>query len=316
MGKVDVAAREYLGDKDRFADAFNYLLYGGRSVIRADALRPLDSSGVVTAAKAGRRAKPTSKMRDTVKVWQAMEGGNVAYAILGIEEQTYACREMPVRCMLYDAMTYDQQVADAAKANRANGAEGQSGGDFLSKLRLEDSIVPVVTLVIYLGAGEWDAPDSLHELFGEADDDVIKYIPDYRVNLVVPSRLGDSEFDKFSTELGLVLKYVKHSKSKEDLGRMVSEDARYRELGAESAALINVATSSRLAIHEREGKVDMCKAIDDMRQESREEGEHRNLLECARSLMAYTGWDVMEVLKSIGVPEADRLAIARELGTV
>ena len=60
----------------------------------------------------------------------------------------------------------------------------------------------------------------------------------------------------------------------------------------------------------------MCRAIDEMRRKSREEGDRRRLLESARNLMAYTGWDVMEALKSIGVPEADRPAIARELGAV
>ncbi len=307
---------EYLGNKDRFADAFNYLLYDGCGVIRAEELRPFGASGVVTAAKAGSRVKPTWKSRDTVRVWQAMEGDGAAYAILGLEEQAYVSREMPARCMLYDAMSYDRQVAEIARVNRANGSTESSSGDFLSKLRANDVLVPVVTLVIYLRAGEWDAPESLHGLFGNAGDDVLRFVPDYKVNLVAPSRVGDSEFDKFSTELGLVLKYIKHSRSKADLGRMVGEDGRYRELGAESAAFINVVTDSHLAIGQREGKVDMCRAIDEMRRESREEGEHNKLIENARNLIANTGWDAMEALRMIGVPEADRPAIARELGTL
>lgn len=66
----------------------------------------------------------------------------------------------------------------------------------------------------------------------------------------------------------------------------------------------------------REGKADMCKAIDDMRRESREEGAHGSLLENARSLIANTGWDAMEALRMLGVPEDDRPAIARELGAL
>lgn len=100
------------------------------------------------------------------------------------------------------------------------------------------------------------------------------------------------------------------------MGRMVGEDGRYRELGAESAAFINVVTDSHLAIGQREGKVDMCRAIDEMRRESREEGEHNKLIENARNLIANTGWDAMEALRMIGVPEADRPAIARELGAL
>ena len=92
------------------------------------------------------------------------------------------------------------------------------------------------------------------------------------------------------------------------------------QIGAESVEFINVVTNSRLKIDEREGKVDMCRAIDEMRRKSEERGielgERRRMLECARNLMANTGWDAMEALKSIGVPEADRPAIAKELGSV
>ena len=49
---------------------------------------------------------------------------------------------------------------------------------------------------------------------------------------VVPSRMADSEFEKFSTELGLVLKYVKHSNGDEDLAKMIESDERYRRIGA------------------------------------------------------------------------------------
>jgi hypothetical protein len=105
---------------------------------------------------------------------------------------------------------------------------------------------------------------------------------------------------------------------------MVSEDERYRRIGAESAALINEVTNSRLEIVEREGEVDMCRAIDEMRRKSKEEGvkqgiekgDRSRLLESARNLMANTGWDAVEALRMIGVPESDRPAIAKELGAV
>lgn len=88
----------------------------------------------------------------------------------------------------------------------------------------------------------------------------------------------------------------------------------------------------------------MCRAIDEMRRESRKEGvkqgmkkgvkkgikkgvkkgvkqgikqgEHSKLLESTRSLIANTGWDAMQALRMLGVPEDDRSAIARELGAL
>jgi hypothetical protein len=234
--------------------------------------------------------------------------------------------------MLYDAMAYDRQVKRIAKRNKAAKKWGSTSGEFLSGMLRSDTLSPVITLVLYLGAEEWDEPESLHGLFSCGDDTVLRFVPDYRLNLVVPHRIGDPDFEKFSTELGLVLKYIKHSVDDEDLGRMVEEDARYRRIGAESAALINVVTKSGLEIADGEREVDMCRAIDEMRRKSREEGieqgieqgikkgieqgDRRRLLESARNLMADTGWGAVEALRMIGVPEADRPAIVKELGAM
>ena len=328
MGNVDVMARDYLSDKHRFADAFNYLLYGGRRIIDPDGLVPFDTSVAAMDAKKRSRKGTASKTRDTLKLWRAMEGEGAAYAILGLEEQTHVSRVMPTRCMLYDAMAYDRQVKRIAKRNKAAKEWGSTSGEFLSGMLRSDTLLPVITLVLYLGAEEWDEPESLHGLFGCADDTVLRFVPDYRLNLVVPHRIGDPDFEKFSTELGLVLKYIKHSVDDEDLGRMVEEDARYRRIGAESAALINAVTKSGLEIADGEREVDMCRAIDEMRRKSREEGieqgiekgiekgDRRRLLESARNLMANTGWGAVEALRMIGVPEADRPAIAKELGAM
>ena len=324
MGKVDVMAREYLSDRHRFADAFNYLLYGGRRIIDAERLQPFDTAESTTNTKKTSRLKPASKARDTLKLWQAMKGEDAAYAILGLEEQTYVSRAMSARCMLYDAMAYDRQVKRIAKQNKAQKRWGSTNGEFLSGMLRSDVLLPVITLVLYLGAEEWDEPESLHGIFGNVSDDLLRYIPDYRINLVAPARMNKPDFEKFSTELGLVLKYIKYSGDDEGLGRMVSEDTRYRSIGADSAALINAVTKSRLEIDEGDEEVDMCRAIDEMRRKSREEGmesgiakgDRRRLLADVRGLMANTGWGAMEALRMIGVPEADRPAIARELGAV
>ena len=47
-----------------------------------------------------------------------MEDGETAYVLLGIENQTEVHYAMPVRNMLYDAMQYNQQVADIAAMHK------------------------------------------------------------------------------------------------------------------------------------------------------------------------------------------------------
>ncbi|MEE1158124.1 MAG: hypothetical protein UHS51_01760, partial [Atopobiaceae bacterium] len=72
-------------------------------------------------------------------------------------------------------------------------------------------------------------------------------------------RMPDEELDAFSTDVGLALKYIKHSSDKEELGTMVHEDGRFGSVDPETAEFLNVVTGSNLAIRTEGGRVDMCK---------------------------------------------------------
>lgn len=173
---------------------------------------------------------------------------------------------------------------------------------------------PVVTLVLYLSPDDWTWAESLHDVIGYADERLMALVPDYRMNLVAPARKSDKELDAFSKEVGLALKYIKHSKDKEDLDRIVREDSRYRSVGAETAEFISIMTGSNLAFEEEEGKFDMCKAIDDMRAEERLEGRLEGRIESLRGLMASTGWGLARALDALGVPQDERDTLVAELG--
>ena len=44
MGNIDTITKEYISDNRRFADLFNYLIYGGREVIRPQDLEERDAT--------------------------------------------------------------------------------------------------------------------------------------------------------------------------------------------------------------------------------------------------------------------------------
>ena len=125
------------------------------------------------------------------------------------------------------------------------------------------------------------------------DNTLLKHVQDYRLEIVAPNDLQDSDFDRFATDLGRVLKYVKHSDEKEKLAIIVSQDERYRSLDEESALLINAVTNSKLEFEVSEGKVDMCKAIDEMRKESWDKGREDMRREMAPAIreMRKESWD-------------------------
>ena len=86
MGKKDTVTKEYMRDPAVFADAFNKFLYHGEQVIKPENLTELDTTEIALPYGEAGSAVPEQKYRDVLKL--AMTDGNVAYGILGIEDQS------------------------------------------------------------------------------------------------------------------------------------------------------------------------------------------------------------------------------------
>ena len=304
MGKIDTQAKQYMGDNARFADAFNYFIYGGKQVIDPAVLTELDTTEIVIPY--GNKTKaPVQKFRDLLKSWQVKTDGETVYAVLGTELESDVNYAMPVKAGLYDFMHYAKQVEIAGKAHREQKVP-LSRGEFLSGFRKEDHLIPVVTLVIFLKDTEWDGPTHLREMFSDTGEQLLSFVNDYTINLLAPIGIPPEDFRKFKTDVGLLLSYIKNQKNKEKLDAIVHENDRFRSIDPETASLINTITGSKLKYDTKEDKVDMCQAIDEMRQESREEGAEANCLQNIRNVMEglkYTAQQAMDLLK---IPASDR----------
>ena len=166
LGKIDVITKEYMKDPVIFADVFNKFLYHGKQVIRPESLIEMDSAEVVVPYGEGKAGVPEQKYRDALKLM--MTDGNIAYCILGCEDQSRVHYAMPVKNMLYDSMQYARQVTKAAKSHRQEKEHKPSSGEFLGGFHKTDRLIPVVTLVIYWGPDRWDGPLSLKEMYAAA----------------------------------------------------------------------------------------------------------------------------------------------------
>ena len=277
MSDKDNVSKKYLQDKDRFADLFNFYLYDGQQIIQPAQLREMDTTDITLPYGQDGRVSSVQKQRDIIKVVSAMTDGHCDYLLLAIEVQSELHYAMPPKNMLYDAMQYADQVSQTAKTHRKNQDEASSG-EFLSGFYKTDKLLPVITLTVYLDAAEWDAPRSLHEMLLVEDERLLPFIPDYKLNLITPADIADTDFTKFHTELSPVLKYLKYSRSKDKLNEVVHIDPVYRCLDRDSAEIINIVTGSNLSIEEGKESIDMCQAIEEMRAESRAEGEAKGIL--------------------------------------
>ena len=265
MGAADTVTKAYMKENTVFADAFNYLLYRGRAVVDPTQLQELDTTEIALPFGA--------QDGDVLKSAVIKEDGEAAYILLGIENQTDIHYAMPVRNAVYDALQYGRQVADIAKKHRREDASSKahSRGEYLSGFYKDDRLTPVITLVLHFGANEWNGPLSLHEMMNVKNRELLRFVQDYQVHLIDPARLSEEELAKFSTSLREVMGYIKYSKDKKKLSEFLKENPRML-IEANAARVIKAVTNTPLDIPEDAEVVDMCKAVEDMMNESKTKG--------------------------------------------
>lgn len=288
MAAKDTVTKDYMKDAKVFADAFNYLLFEGNPVIEPSKLHELDPTEIGMPYGEGKTRATVQKFRDGLKYLTAMEDKNAAYLLLGIENQSEVHYAMAVKNMVYDALQYAAQVEkaakshrDAAKKNRSDKAEETGAekrgirleaGEYLSGFHKGDRLLPVITLVLLFNPEPWDAPMSIHDMLSVQDLKILSFVPDYKINLIAPAQMEAKDMDKFKSSLREVLLYIKYSQNKEQLGKLLETDSRFRGLDVEAAVVIDTVTNSQLKFDRKEKKVDMCQAVADMRKEERQEG--------------------------------------------
>lgn len=288
MGFADTVTKAYMKDNTVFADAFNYLIYGGKAVVDPKQLQELDTTEIALPfgtqdAESKQPEEAVQKYRDVLKSAIIKQDDAAAYILLGIENQTDIHYAMPVRNIIYDALQYGKQVADIAARHRArNGdAKGHSRGEYLSGFYKEDKITPVITLVLHFGANEWDGPLSLHEMMAVQDAALLHFVQDYQLHLIDPAKLSAEDLGRFSSSLREVIGYIKYSKDKERLSEFLTDNPRML-LEANAARVIKAVTNTPLEIPEGAEVIDVCKAVEEMMNESEERGELRMLVQLVR----------------------------------
>lgn len=183
--------------------------------------------------------------------------------------------------MIYDALQYGRQVTDTAARHRKNRKsakqqEKDHGDDYtkaeyLSGFYKDDVLKPVITLVIHFGTDPWDAPLSLHEMMNIQDENLLRFVQDYRIHLIDPARLTEEDLEKFSSSLREVMEYIRYSKDKKKLLEILKDNPRMM-LDRKAAVVIKTITNTPIEIPEETEVIDVCKAVEDMLKESREQG--------------------------------------------
>ncbi len=279
-------------------------------MILPEQLTERDSAKIALPYGADSAVVPVQKFRDVQKLYAAMKDGKMEYVLYGAENQAEIHYAMPVKNNLYDALEYAGQVEEAAKSHRKEmkrkkeqgeisaeeGRKTPNAGEFLSGFWAGDRLIPSITVTIFFGSEEWDGPLSLFEMMDVSDPDVLACMDNYHVRLIAPAQMADEEIMKFQSSLREVMLFIKYSKDKENLSRVLAaNEKRFREVERRAADVIEAITNSGIKYDKSEEVVDVCQAI----QEIRKESEQKKAMEIARNFYNL-GVDVEKISQGVG----------------
>ena len=160
--------------------------------------------------------------------------------------------------------------------------------------------MPVITLVLYFGDKDWDGAKSIHEMLSVQNPEILSYVPDYRINLIEPAKISDEEYEKFKTDLGSIMQFIKHF----EMAAGENGKPRFKHVEKEAVELINLITGSQIAGEEKEEVIDMCRAwensINNAKNEGRLEGKIKGKIE---TLYEECDMSIPDIAKKVAKPE-------------
>ena len=251
MGSKEEPMITYYEDARHFAWLVNGWIYHGNGGIEPTQIKPKNIRLTGRTGK-GRITRTRTRYRDISKTI----GNATIFLIIGTEFQSFVDYSMPVRVMDYDSLEYKDQI-QAIHTTRKNEAiaSGRAPGVDLSPLKKEDRLVPVITLVLYMGEDPWNADERL------------------------------LEFPKDLASMFLTIKYQKNPVTLKAILHSIPEFHAVEKETFDTVwgFLDKRVLEYKVEAQSAEGDVNMCVAIDMMLADERKQGHERGLSE-GRSL--------------------------------
>ena len=272
--KPDTILKTFWRDNERFADLFNTVLFKGNSVLDPDELQEADTD-LSSVLKRNGHVETIQKIFDVVK----KTANGVEFIIWGLENQEKIHYAMPLRHMLNDSLAYLKECNEISAKHRKE-KDTRTSGEFLSGLKKEDRLHPIISLCIYYGEDEWDGPVCLTDML-EISDELKPMISDYKLNLIQVKKCGEIKFrnNDINTVFDLVRLIYNQDYDK------INNTYKNKAIDTELALVVGAVTNSQKIIDqamrmEQEGeKMDMCKALEALEQRGFESGKKELLKE-------------------------------------
>ncbi len=121
-------------------------------------------------------------------------------------------------------------------------------------------------------------------MYSAADDEIMQYVPDYKVHLIAPGNMTEEEIEEFQSSLKEDMLYIKYSKDKMKLHEVTQKDKKFHSLERQAVEVISVTTNSKLKYTEGQEVIDLCVALEEMKMDSEIKGSVETYREVGFSL--------------------------------
>lgn len=267
----DLTKKRCLSDNERYADLINGTVFGGRQLLRPQDLEDRDSQTIVKHGKvSGRGKKYRPRYHDLIK--KAAFGVN--FAVISLEDQDKVHYLMPLRNMLYEAAEYDRQAEIIRR--QVQKLPGITEEEFLSGFLKDSRLWPCVTFVLYFGE-RWDGSRDLHGILDMTDipKELQTYVNNYPIHVIEVRKFENT--DVFRTDLKQIFDFIRLSQDRDELSALVRTDPAFQEMDEAAYDMMAEYANAEGLIemkkyHGKDGKVNMCKGLEDMMTEKLEEG--------------------------------------------
>lgn len=290
MGKYDTCMKEFLQNKDRFADLFNGCCFQGRQIIRAEDLREASENYVIIDK--GMPGKTRQKDTEIIRDVKMVLGSGMVLQVLAVESQSYIDYAMPVRCMGYDAAEYRRQLKERKQERRLlmnseirlkNPAVSMD--ETLSGILRSDRLHPVYTLCLYSGTEPWDGPRKLSDMmaFDPQNKNLQSLFEEYHLHLFCINE--QHVFDAFRSALKPLFQAINCRNNKKKMIELMKDET-YSHLNEDTWDAIAIMTDNAAMLQKKDlyktenqkEEFNMCQALQELMQDERNEGriEGRN----------------------------------------
>lgn len=256
--------KDFWRQNERFADLFNAVLFQGREVLKPEELQEMDTdiSGIIRFRD---YEESLERARDVIK---KMAFG-VEFAVFGIESQQKIHYAMPLRTMLYDGMGYLKEYREITRIHKKEKRK-MTGGEFLSGMRKEDRLHPIISIVIYYSEYIWDGPLCLKDMIVEMPEGIKRIFSDYKMNLV---QVRESDGYMFHNEDVRMVFEISREIFRGNFDK-INTIYRDREIKSELITVIGKITASTELMNQgNSGEVsNVCTALDKLKNDGRREG--------------------------------------------